>query len=68
MFEPAKKFLGAKYVPLIIAPSIANGSLTLGAINFPNPYGQWRGSGNRGYLGAATQSGLEFQACRHQRG
>jgi hypothetical protein len=36
MFQPKHKFLGAKYVPLIIAPTIANGSLTLGAINFPN--------------------------------
>ncbi len=36
LFEPKQKFFGAKYAPLIIAPTIANGSLTLGAINFPN--------------------------------
>lgn len=35
-YVPKGKFLGAKFAPYIVAPVIANGSLTLGAINFPN--------------------------------
>jgi hypothetical protein len=35
-YVPKGKFLGAKFAPYIVAPTIANGSLTLGAINFPN--------------------------------
>ena len=35
-FVPKGKFFGAKFAPYIAAPTIANGSLTLGAINFPN--------------------------------
>jgi hypothetical protein len=35
-YIPKRKFLGAKFAPYIVAPAIANGSLTLGAINFPN--------------------------------
>jgi hypothetical protein len=35
-YVPKGKFFGAKFGPYIVAPTIANGSLTLGAINFPN--------------------------------
>ncbi|MGD0444088.1 MAG: transporter [Edaphobacter sp.] len=35
-YEPKQRFLGAKFAPYILAPTFANGSLTLGAINFPN--------------------------------
>lgn len=36
IYVPKSKFLGAKLVFAVIAPTFANGSLTLGSINFPN--------------------------------
>jgi hypothetical protein len=42
---PGGKLLGAKVAPYIVAPTPANGSLTLGAINFPNTTVQGGGEG-----------------------
>jgi hypothetical protein len=35
-YVPQFKFLGAKLAVMIVAPTLANGSVTLGALNFPN--------------------------------
>jgi hypothetical protein len=35
-YVPQFKFLGAKLAVMVVAPTLANGSLTLGALNFPN--------------------------------
>ena len=35
-YVPKVKFLGAKFAPYVVAPTPANGSLTLGSIDFPN--------------------------------
>ena len=35
-YVPQFKFLGAKLAVMVVAPTLANGSLTLGSLNFPN--------------------------------
>jgi hypothetical protein len=35
-YVPKFKFLGARLAVMIVAPTLANGSVTLGALNFPN--------------------------------
>jgi hypothetical protein len=44
-YVPQFKFLGAKLAVMVVASTLANGSLTLGALNFPNVALQAGGEG-----------------------
>ena len=65
-YVPKFKFLDAKFA-FMVAPILANGSLTLGSLRFPNLALNAGGEGYSRPLGAARYARLDLEASRRLR-